>query len=75
MGGIMTDEREWVRAEVLWDGGADREDERDVWDRDEGTGVSYPARWVTPRAQQDDGAHLSKRKRKKLRGSERGDGA
>jgi len=64
----MSDEREWVPVEVIWDGGRDAEDNRDElgWlfaDREESADF-----WRdVPQAPQEN-PYLTRRKRKKLRG-------
>lgn len=67
----MADEREWVRVEVLWAGGVERDDDDEAWDREEGAGVLSPEDLFT-RGPDERGVGLSKRRRKKLRGG-RGD--
>ena len=62
----MVDEREWVRVEVLWDGGIERDDDAEAWDWAEGVGVLPPER-VRDQQIEERGAGLSKRRRKKLR--------
>ena len=70
----MADEREWVRVEVLWDGGVEHADDDEAWDWEEGAGVLPPDYLrELDRRRADPGAGLSKRRRKKLR-AERGDG-
>lgn len=66
----MADEREWVRVEVIWDGGVGRGDDAEAWDREEGAGVLPPERPLD-RQGEERGAGLSKRRRKKLRGGGR----
>ncbi len=68
----MADEREWVRVDVIWDGGVERDDDDEVWDWEEGTGV-LPPEGLFERQPEERGAGLSRRRRKKLRGGGRGD--
>jgi hypothetical protein len=68
----MTDEREWVRVEVIWDGGVERDADDEAWDWDEGAGV-LPPEGLFDRQPEARGIGLSKRRRKKLRGGGRGD--
>lgn len=63
----MADEREWVRVEVLWDGGIDRDNDDAAWDWEEGVGV-LPPEWLREQQITERGVGLSKRRRKKLRG-------
>lgn len=63
----MTDEREWVRVEVIWDGGIERDDDDEAWDWEEGVGV-LPPDFLVDRLLEGRGAGLTRRRRKKLRG-------
>ena len=63
----MADEREWVRVEVLWDGGVERDADDEAWDWDEGAGV-LPPEYLREEPITDRGLGLTKRRRKKLRG-------
>jgi hypothetical protein len=67
----MVDEREWVRVEVLWDGGNERDADDEAWDWDEGMGV-LPPEYLRDQQDEERGAGLSRRRRKKLRAG-RGD--
>ncbi len=64
----MSDEREWVPVEVIWDGGGDVEDERDelrwLFDELEEADGYWPGTLQGP----EGNPYLTKRKRKKLRG-------
>ncbi len=67
----MANEREWVRVEVLWDADSHREAD---YRGDEQTADELgdpSARWLGFSSTPQDGGHLSKRKRKKLRGQGR----
>jgi len=64
----MANEREWVRVEVLWDGGIERDDDDEAWDWEEGMGVLPPER-LHDRQIAERGMELTRRRRKKLRGS------
>lgn len=67
----MADDHEWVPVEVLWDGGqrAKARQEEPAWDYAEDDDES-PV-WPLVEEEYRDSAHLSKRKRKKLRGEDR----
>jgi len=62
----MADERKWVRVEVLWDGGIERDDDA-ARDWEEGVGV-LPLERLREQQIAERGVGLSKRRRKKLRG-------
>ncbi len=67
----MTDERVWIPVEVLWDEGR-RQQERSVADRwrDEFDEAELE-RWLTNAHDEDAGAQLTRRKRKRQRGEQR----
>lgn len=67
----MADEREWVPVEVLWDEGR-RQQERFVADpwRDEFDEAELE-RWLSDTQDEDSGAQLTRRKRKRQRGEQR----
>jgi len=64
---MMADDREWVRVDVIWDGGDERDDDDEAWDWEEGAGV-LPPDFLFDRQPEGRDAGLTKRRRKKLRG-------
>jgi hypothetical protein len=67
----MSDEREWVPVEIIWDSGGTVEEERDelswLFDELEETDSFWPGTLQGL----EENLYLTKRKRKKLRGEDR----